>query len=161
MHRLFYASILPLFLAGLPTLAASRDDLVNQIEASYVSGTLIRSDSPIIEVLLESAKSANPNVAPDVWQSVKTDSAQAITKLLTGRGGVMDTIIRESLAPLSDKELQTLSQILSDPVYQKFQQVMSAPQTQKQMFDSMRQVGAHLVDTINGILAAHHLNTPH
>jgi hypothetical protein len=161
MHRILYGSTWLLLLFSLSARPASHDELVNQIEASYVSGALITSDSPIIEMMLRPAREANPSVAPTVWQSVKTDAAQALTKLLTDKGGMMDTVIRQSLAPLSDQELQTLNRILNEPVYQKFQKVMAAPETQKQILDGMRQAGAHLVDTINGVLTEHHLNAPH
>jgi hypothetical protein len=161
MRCSYPAGILALFLLSSSAGAASRDDLINEIESAYIASALISADSPMLDMMLAPAKAANSAVAPDVWLSVKTEVAKSFTQIFTAKGSTMDIIIRQSLQSFSDKELQTLDQILHEPVYKRFQNAVASPATQKQMFDGMMKASSHLIDVINTVLEKHQLKGFH
>lgn len=155
------ALVLIAVLAPGAALAVTRDELIDQIETTYTSSAVIPADSPVVDLMLTQAKAANPDAAAETWQAVRGELAAAFSKSFTARGGMLDTLIRESLQPLSDRELRSLSQILRDPAYRKFQAAMSSSAAQGQMTRSMMQVGLQLGTLINGVLASHQLKEVH
>jgi hypothetical protein len=130
---------LSLFLWPSISIAQSlpRDALIDRVESIYVETSLLPPDSPMVEMFLEAAKSANPGVSNDKWFDIKIELATTFTKVMTEKGGVLDTIIRSSLESLSDAELDKLGQILSYPVFYKFQAAMIRPSTQNQLMQVM------------------------
>jgi hypothetical protein len=139
----------------------TRDALMDRIEAEFVAGTIVAADSPAVTSMLGPAMTANPGVTPETWQSVEVELAGGLTKLITERGGSFDVLIRNSLSSLSDKELQSLGDLLGYPAYKKFQSAMSSPATQQQMQFGMAKVGMEIGPLINTILVNHQLHEVH
>lgn len=138
--------------------SASREALIDQIETQYVATAMFASDSPVVSSMLQPAMTANPGVSTEIWQTVRTETAAAVTKMFTEKGSTMDVLIRSSLDSLSDKELKSLSQVLSEPSYRKFQSAMSGPAAQQELHAGMAKVGMQLGAVINAVLVSHHLN---
>jgi hypothetical protein len=141
--------------------SAAREALIDQIETQYVATAMFASDSPVVISILQPAITANPGVSTETWQSVKKETAAALTKMITEKDSTMDVLIRSSLEPFSDKELKALSQVLSDPSFRKFQAAMSGPAAQQQLHAGMAKAGMQLAALINTVLANHHLNEVH
>jgi hypothetical protein len=152
-------------LALVPLIAMAqpptRDALMDRVEAEFVAGTIVAADSPVVTSMLAPAMTANPGVTSETWQSVKVELAAGFTKLLTERGGSFDVLIRNSLSSLSDKELQSLGDLLGYPAYKKFQSAMSSPASQQQMQLGMAKVAMELGPLINAILVSHQLHEVH
>jgi hypothetical protein len=166
MARLVKRQLLPVALFSLwssVSLAASatREALIDQIETQYVSTAMFASDSPVVSSILQPAMTANPGVSAETWQSVKKETAEALTKVITEKGSTMDVLIRSSLESFSDKELKELSQVISDPSFRKFQAAMSGPAAQQQLHAGMAKLGVELAALINTVLVNHHLNEVH
>jgi hypothetical protein len=140
---------------------AKRELLIENIETEYVSTEMFSSDSPVLNSILAPAMTANPGTPPETWHTVKVEVAAAVAKMFTEKGSPLDVLVRNSLESLSDKELKTLSQLLSDPTYKKFQAGMSSPSAQQQMSSGMAKAGLQLGPLINTILASHHLKEAH
>ena len=100
---------------------------------------------------------ANPGVSPEIWQSVKTEFAGALTKIYGEKGSIIDTLIRGSLDSFSDRELDVLNRVLGDPSYKKFVSAMSRPEEQQQMLTGMMKSIPKLASSVNTILANHQL----
>ncbi len=158
---LFLGSLLALSSAVSIANSDTREGLISQIVSQYVATTMFATDSPVVSSMLQPAMTANPGVSTETWQSVKTETAAAVTKMLTDKGSTMDVLIRSSLDSLSDKEMKVLSQVLSEPSYKKFQAAMSGPAAQQQLQAGMAKAGMQLGALINTVLASHHLNEVH
>jgi hypothetical protein len=141
--------------------AATREALINQIEAQYVSTTIFSADSPIISSILQPAMRANPGIDEATWRSVKADAAVTITKLITEKGSTLDVLIRSSLQSLSGEELKTLDQLLANIAFRKFQAAMSGPIAQQQIQSGMAKAGLQIMPLINTVLANHQLKEVH
>jgi hypothetical protein len=135
--------------------------LIDQIEIQYATTAMFASDSPVVSSVLQPAMTTNPGVSPEIWQSVRKETAAAMTKMFTEKGSTMDELIRSSLESFSDKELKALSQVLSDPSFRKFQAAMSGPAAQQQLHAGMAKAGMQLGAVINAVLVNHHLNEVH
>jgi hypothetical protein len=141
--------------------SATREVLINQIEAQYVSTTIFSADSPVISLILQPAMRANPGIDEATWRSVKGEAAVAVTAMITAKGSTLDVLIRSSLQSLSDKELKTLGQLLADVSFRKFQAAMSGPIAQQQIQSGMASAGLKIMPLINTVLANHQLKEVH
>ena len=108
------------------TFAHAADDpnraaLISRIEVQYAAASVVGADSPIVEMILSSARPLNPNTEDTTWKEIRTEVAASLTSTLTEKGGALDVLLRGALDPLSTAELKRLSSLLSDPVYKKFQ----------------------------------------
>jgi hypothetical protein len=139
----------------------TREALIDQIETQYIATAIVSSDSPVINSMLQPAMAANPGASPETWQSVRKDTAAALTKMFTEKGSTMDLLIRSSLESFSDKELKSLSLVLSDPSFRKFQAAMSGPAAQQQLQAGMAKAGLRLGPLINAVLVNHNLIEVH
>lgn len=137
--------------------ASPRDVLIERCETAYLRATTLSADSPLVDMLLASTKSANREVNDDTWRVIRQEIATAVTQSLTERGSMLDTTFRKSMESLSDAELARLSQVLNDPAYTKFQSAMASPATQKQFMQAMYGDAAKFQTVANKILARHGL----
>jgi hypothetical protein len=160
-NRSIFATLLVLLSSLSFAQSVSRDALINQIEAHYVSTAVFSADSPIIGSILQPAMRANPGIDEATWRSVKGEAAEAITKLITEKGSILDVLIRSSLQSLSDKELKSLDQLLSNIAFRKFQAAMSGPVAQQQIQSGMAKAGIQIMPLINTVLASHQLKEVH
>jgi hypothetical protein len=160
-RQLLPAALLALSTSVSLANSAAREALIDQIESQYVATAMFASDSPAVISILQPAMTANPGVSTETWQSVKKETAAALTKMITEKGSTMDVLIRSSLESFSDKELKALSQVLSDPSFRKFQAAMSGPAAQQQLHAGMAKAGMQLAALINNVLVNHHLNEVH
>jgi hypothetical protein len=138
-----------------------RDAVIDRIQATYFSTTLFSGDSPLLKSFLVPAEKANPGVSQQVWTEVAKEFAAVLSKLMLGKGGLMDSILRPSLQQLSDAELRRLEEIATDPVYLKLQSITSSPETQQRLLRVMAGNVLNLNGAINGVLASHRLNEVH
>ena len=160
-RHLLLAALLALSSSVSSANSAPREALIDRIETQYVATSVFASDSPVVISILQPAMTANPGVSKETWQSVKKETAAAVTKMITEKGSTMDVLVRSSLESFSDKELEALSLVLSDPSFRKFQAAMSGPAAQQQLHAGMAKVGLQLGTLINTVLVNHHLNEVH
>jgi hypothetical protein len=139
----------------------ARDQLIREVENEYVSMMVVPPDSPIVSAMIADAMKTNPGTSSDTWDTVRSEIATAMTKLITERGGVVDVLVRNSLSSMSEGELVTLSRILVDPTYRKFLGAMADPAAARQMQLGTARMGLQMGPMINGILTSHHLNEVH
>lgn len=158
MKRLVH---LTAFLLLWPVVSAAqtmpRDKLIDRVESIYFQNTVFSTDSPFVDMLLKSPKLANPGVSNETWLTIRQEVASTLTKVMTERGGLLDTFLRKSMEPLSDAELSALGQILSDPAYVKFQSAMASPSTQREFAQTMFGNAAKINAAINSVLVSHGL----
>jgi hypothetical protein len=107
--------------------------------------------------LLAPAMKANPGVDSGVWDNVKHEVAQGLTKLATQKGGVLDGPFREAVSSLSDAELQRLGAIFDDPAYRKFHAAMANPIARQQFLTATAALAQQIGPMINMVLQTHHL----
>jgi hypothetical protein len=159
MKRLFIAitCYLVLYTSAAVAQTTQRDRLIDKVGACYVQGTMLSEDSPLIDMLLAPAKSANPSVVSGTWLEIKKEIASGISKAMTEKGGLIDLLLRKSVEKLSDGELDHLDRILCDPVYTKFQTAMASPSTQKQLAQALFANTLKFNVVINSVLMRHGL----
>jgi hypothetical protein len=147
----------------LSTAAAQepRDDTVRRIETMYMSADVLAPESPFLQIVLGSALEANAGVAPDEWVKVSNEVSLAISQMFAVKGGLVDVAFTASVRDLSDEELHQLERLVSDPVYQKFQKGMSAPQTQRQIMQAMMTSALSMDVVVNEVLSRHGLKEAH
>lgn len=158
---MFIGVLLSLFTTAAWASPVSREALIQNIEDEYSSTTLFAADSPFVQTLLASAKSVNPGVSNAAWHGIAKEMEPALAKAVSGKGGLMDSLLRTPLETLSDSDLQRLTTILSDPVYQKFHTAMTSPAAQRQVVQSMMVNAWKLDAVVDQVLAEHKLNVPH
>lgn len=134
-----------------------RDVLIGQVEAAYTQAMILTPDSPLFDLYLSEAKSANPEVSSATWSEIRRDLSPEVSKVLTERGGMVDAALRQSMESLSDDELKKLSVIFVDPTYKKFQAAMASPSTQKQMLQSIMASASKMNAVVDKVLAMHGL----
>jgi paraquat-inducible protein B len=144
-------------LAAAQAKAASRDDLVNQIEEAIGKPTPIAEQSPLVTNTLTAARTANPDVDARTWGDVRADTAAVLTQMSSGPGSTFDKRIRAALESFSDSELQSLNSKLNDPLLLRFRRaVQSLPhENPGGAMSNMLQI----VVEINAILTKHNLKT--
>ncbi|MGZ3237836.1 MAG: hypothetical protein ACXU8A_10725 [Burkholderiaceae bacterium] len=160
-HTIFIAVLSFLWTSCAMAESSQREILIDQVEATYVQATMFTPESPLVENFLASAKTVNPDVSNDTWLKVRTETADALSKVMTARGGVMDALFRKSLEPMSDDELRRLAELFQDPAYKKLQMSMANPLAQKQLMQAFANSGLAMIDAINTILANHGLKSVH
>jgi hypothetical protein len=136
---------------------SSRDVLIGQVEAAYTQAMILTPDSPLFDLYLAEAKSANPGVSSATWSEIKRDLSPAVTKVLIEQGGMVDVALRQSMESLSDDELQKLNVIFVDPTYKRFQAAMASPATQQQMLQSIMASAPKMNAVVDKVLAMHGL----
>lgn len=161
--KLFVVLTSTLLILSSPAAAqtSSREVLLDHIISIYVQSAIYTADSPFTEMLLKSAKDNNPGVSRDTWLAVKKETASALSKVLTEKGGYMDTIWRMALEHMSDAELERISQILDDPAFRKFQTSMADPAIQRQMLKGLVAITLKDNMAINEILKRYGLKPMH
>lgn len=135
-----------------------REQLVKQITSTYSNADAISADSPMIDRLLEAAKSANRQVSEQQWKSVKTEVASAFKSLMQD---MLGATLQTALADFTVNDLSKLASILEDPIYKRFQVTMSSPMVQKQVLASQPKMGLQMIAVINTVLASHGLKQVH
>lgn len=156
-----YIVILAMFLAFSSSVALaktpSRDVLIGQVEAAYTQAMILTPDSPLFDLYLGEAKSANPGVSSATWSEIRRDLSPEVSRVLIERGGMVDVALRQSMESLSDDELQKLSVIFGDPTYKKFQAAMASPSTQQKMLQSIMASASKMSAVVDKVLAMHGL----
>ena len=138
-----------------------REELLEKVEAEYLSAMVFAPDSPLLKNLLAPAAKVNAAVAPDEWARVSNEASQAVTRMFTAKNGPLDMAFRASLQDLSDDELAHLDRLLGDPVYQKFQHAASTPESQRRMLQAVLANSMNMHAAVNAVLARHGLNQVH
>lgn len=146
--------MLVLLLPGAMACAQSvtRDELVARIGTSYLQAAVLSADSPLFDNILLQAKSANPGASAEQWRQVKAEVVPAITGLLAGKGSPIEKLLQQSLAGMSDQELQRLLELLNDPVYRKFTAAMTSPAAQKELLGALAVASLRFNQIINAAL---------
>lgn len=157
----FWASTLVFWSSISVAQTLPREALIGRIESIYIQTTMLSADSPFIEMFIGSAKSANPGVDGDTWSGIKQEITPMLSKVMTEKGGLMDVFLRKSLENFSDAELEKLSQILSNPIYNKFQIAMASPSTQRELVQALFGYTLNFNAVINSVLVKHGLNEVH
>ena len=140
---------------------SDREVYITKIESLFFRTAFLSADSPFVSNLLGAAKSANPGVSAEVWTSVASESAIAFEAILKEKGGPMDTVFRSAFQDMSTSELEHLSVLLSDPVFQKYSAATRSMATQRQLAGALMQTTFMLNEAINKILVAHGLKEVH
>jgi len=151
------------FLLSWSSIAASevqtREQLIGRVKLVYFqSHPVFSTDSPFTGVYLHPAKLANPRVSPDTWLAISEEIVRAMYKPILVKNGPFDRLLRDAMENLSDKELNRLGQILSDPAYAKFYAAMNSPATQEALLQSLAGIIPQIHSIINEILVKHGLN---
>jgi len=110
----------------------ARDRYYRRIEVAFKQASVFTADSPLLEGLLQSAKSSNPAVPDAVWQSLRPELAASVTAALQDDGGATLRWLHASLDQLSDSELEHMASIYEDPVFLKAQRSMASAGAQQE-----------------------------
>jgi hypothetical protein len=151
----------PLSAFAADPAAARKEALIDRLEAMNYGDVKFSADSPLIGMLLQDAKRANPNASAETWKAVSEEVSTSYLELLTRKGGAIDQLLRPSLESLTERELNHLASLLADPVFQKYKSTMQSPQTQLAMQKAMMAAGLELAPMLNSILEKHALVGSH
>lgn len=135
--------------------------LIDRAEAAYLQYALLSPNSPMLDLWLQAPREKNRQVSEETWRAVREQLAAALTKVLGQRGGVMDSVLRQSMSSLSDSDLQRIVEILNDPAYARFQQAVASPESQKQLLQTIIGSALAMQGALNEILRQHGLNEVH
>lgn len=152
-----------LLIVSLATQAQdnSRALLERRIELAYAKASLSSADSPWLDHLLLSAKSANPDVDGEVWASIKPEFSAAANAVFLSNGGPFGGALHSALEKLEDSELEHLANVLEDPVLARFQSALSTPASQKKTMEAIAIKALLLGQALNIVLAKHGLREVH
>ena len=139
----------------------AREAAIARIEQAYAQTSLLAPDSPFTERLLGGAKSANPQVSEEGWAAITPEVTAAVSAVMTDKGGLVDSLVRASVAALSDPELKRLLAIYEDPVFRKMQRAMASSTTQHELSKAMWGDTVRISGAINGVLTRHGLREVH
>ena len=142
-------------LAAAAVKAGNRDDLVSQIEEAIGKPPPVAEQSPLVTKALTAAKTANPDVDSHTWDDVRSETAEALTRMSSGPGSSFDKRVRGALESYSDSELQSLSVKLNDPLLLRFRRALQS-QPNDNAANAMSNM-LQMVAEINGILSKHNL----
>jgi hypothetical protein len=157
----FVPIVLSLYASDVVAQTNSRDAIIEKIESAYTRTTMFSAESPVVKNMLAPAMTTNPGVSTEVWTGIAKEVALALSKVMTEKGGLMDTFLRGSLEPLSEAELKRLETLLTDPVYLKFQAGMGSPSTQRQFVQAIMSNTERMGIAINEVLVKHGLKKIH
>jgi hypothetical protein len=160
MRAMFLSAVLGVASISCSAQALDHETLVRRIVAAYSPAAVFTADSPMLDMLLASARSANTNVPLETWAILKAEVAEAVTAASRVDGGPADAI-RVAVAPMSDAELQRLVFLLEDPMYAKFQLAMASPRAQSAQLRASARLGMLLSSAVHGVLAKHNLKEVH
>lgn len=138
-----------------------RELLLDQVEAAYLRLAVLPPDSPIVDMWLQAPRAKNPQASEETWRTVKQELWTALSKVIGQKGGVLDKFLRRSMDGLSDSELERMGQILTDPVYARFQQTMTTPEAQKQLMQVMVDSALTMQGAMNEVLRQYGLREVH
>lgn len=139
----------------------SREALIGRVEKSYLQTRMFPATSPILDRMLGPAMSANPGVSSKQWSDIRKEVASALIAVMMEKGGLLDTLLRNSMANLSDPDLERLAHIVSDPVFQQFRAAMASPSSQKQLMQAIYVNVPKMNMALNGVLVRHGLKAEH
>ena len=143
--------LLALLCATAAAQSPVRNKLINQLEDAIGRPAPIAAGAPLVTSILTSAKNANQEVDPGIWESVREETAAALTKR---QDSYFDTPVRGALESFTDDELKDLNRALHDPLVTRFREgLKKQPQAAKNFMSNVLE----LTVEINGILAQHHL----
>ena len=124
-HSMKLLTLLPtaliLCVSSASAQSASREKSIEKIESVYTRATIFSAESPFVAQMISPAKTVNLDVSQEAWADISREVAGSLSKIMVGKGGIMDMILRGALEPLSGDELSRLEVLLSDPVYIQFQ----------------------------------------
>ena len=146
-----FTVLLALLCATAAAQSPSRNDLINQIEDAIGRPPPIAAGSPLVTTTLTAAKNANPEVDPGTWESVREETAAALTKR---QDSYFDTPVRRALESFTDVELKNLSRALHDPLVTRFREGWKK---QAKAAKNLMSNVLELTVQINGIIAQHQL----
>ncbi len=156
MNKCFVIAILLAdFILPFNAQAATRAEVIVKIEGDYLASVVIQPDSPFIAMMLAQARAANRGAPVIEWQQVQVDTAAAVSKAMATPGGPLDMAMQTSLKTLSDAELLQLSDLLSNPIYRKFQRACQSVEAQKQLMAALVQSSLQMPEVINQVLKQH------
>jgi uncharacterized protein (DUF1778 family) len=158
MNKLLMISALVLlpqicFASGAP----GRDAAIARIENLQVSESMLTPDSPFLTNMFAPARQANPGVKNEEGSDIRRETSTAIAQVMTQPGGMMDTIFRTALEPMSDAELTKLEALLSDPVWRKFTTALASPAVQQKAVQALMSNTSQMGAAMNAVLARHGL----
>jgi hypothetical protein len=143
------------------TSTAQREAAITRIERAYAQTSLLAPDSPFTDNLLGGARAANPGVTDETWTSLKPEITAGVSAVMLDHGGLIDSLVRASVAALTDEELQRLLRIYEDPVFLKMQSAMGSSATQRQIAAAMWGDSVRIGSAINAVLSRHGLREVH
>lgn len=156
--------IILILLALIPTMAAAaeqnpkRREALLRVERSYILSSLMMPESPFVDLILSSARQANPSTQSETWNALRKDFAFAIYEADTRAGGPMSPPLRIALSELTDTEIERVSVILEDPAFKHFQAVTGSRAHIQQIVNSILTSGSIYNSAINSVLLKHGLN---
>lgn len=162
----------PLFIVALLALGSTwtsaaapaptgQDALIDQIEMQTYGQFNFTSGSPLIGMMLQGPRQANPEATPETWKVVEAEVATGYLDLLTRKGGMLDQLLRPALASMTTAELKRLSVLLDDPAYRKYRTAMQSEEMQRSMQRAMLTAATQIGPMLNQILGRHGLHEVH
>ncbi|GGC65603.1 hypothetical protein [Undibacterium terreum] len=151
-------SILAILSFGANADPSSRELTIRKIEELTFSriGTF-DPKSPQIEVFLKAAKTKNPEVDNETWESIRTDLTASLSQVVKANGGPMKGVFSGAMDNFSDEELEQLRKLLDDPIYKKLQTAMSNPAVQQRVINMTQGFAAIVWPVANKVLTKHGL----
>lgn len=161
MKKIVMLCCLLMWSMSLAFAETPREALVDRVKDAFLQHFVLPADSPMLEMWLDGARAKNRQTPEETWRAVKAKLAVALSKVLGQKGGMLDQVIKQATMALSDTELRHLVEILSDPVFVKYQQGMLRPDSQKQMLEGMLNSTFAMQAAMNEVLRQHSLNEVH
>lgn len=160
MKFIYWLFLAALVLNGSNASAASanREATINRINRAYAKSTGFSSAPPLVDQVIESAKSKNGGSKEEIWQNLKPEFVSALDGVQRENERVFCGHLSTILAGLSDEEVERLALILEDPVLVKFQLAVSTPTFQKQIMQSSSGLILLYKGAINKVLTSHGLH---
>lgn len=163
MKSFYYAFVIAVLMSSTSHAQTPHRDMTIRLieEVAFGQANVYTAKSPLIEMFLAPAKSANPGVSPETWEKVKSDLAAALAKAMSENGGPMGGVLTGAVDTLSDEELDRISKLLNDPIYRKFQTALSRPEVQQRIMQKSAANSMKMIAVVNTVLANSGLKVPH
>jgi hypothetical protein len=139
----------------------NRAMLIQRIEKSYTQATAFTADSPFVDTIIRSARVANAQASPELWQSIKPEFSSALNEAQHANGGPLAGQVNSILSGMSDSDVEHLAVLLEDPILLEFQAAAASPAIQQKAMQAASGLVLRYGAAINEILAHHGLKEIH
>lgn len=137
--------------------ASSRAADIKALQSIWLEQQPLLTDDSTTRTLLDAYRQLNPQLSEQEWQPVAQEILARLRQVLASLSSTLDVLLETSMDEFSDEEISRLVQLMSDPVYRKYQQALLSPAVQQRMVGEFAKAAQAMDNAANEVLRRHRL----